>query len=59
MREEQQPDREGRLPGEVVETYRQPLPGEVVERYTRPLPGRGALREKGGETLPFLRPAGK
>ena len=42
MREEQQPDREGRLPGEVVETYRQPLPGEVVERYTRPLPGRGA-----------------
>ena len=45
MREEQQPDREGRLPGEVVETYRQPLPGEVVERYTRPCPAgeRGLL----------------
>lgn len=28
-----------RLPGEVVETYRQPLPGEVVESYSRPLPG--------------------
>ena len=27
-------------PGEVVETYRQPVPGEVVERYSRPLPGR-------------------
>ena len=28
-----------RLPGEVVEVYRQPLSGEVVELYSRPLPG--------------------
>ncbi len=28
-----------RLPGEVVERYRQPPPGEVVETYSRPLPG--------------------
>ena len=28
-----------RLPGEVVESYRQPPPGEVVEIYSRPLPG--------------------
>ena len=28
-----------RLPGEVVETYRQPDPREVVETYARPLPG--------------------
>ncbi len=28
-----------RLPGEVVESYRQPPPGEVVETYSRPLPG--------------------
>ena len=51
MREQQQPGREERLPGEVTETYRrpaeeivevyrQPVPGEVVERYVRPLPGR-------------------
>ena len=35
-----------RLPGEVVESYRQPPPGEVVETYSRPLPGvpRGAAR---------------
>ena len=31
--------REERLPGEVVEVYRQPDPREVVETYVRPLPG--------------------
>lgn len=30
--------REGRLPGEIVEIYRQPDPCEVVETYVRPLP---------------------
>lgn len=30
---------ESRLPGEIVETYRQPDPREVVETYVRPLPG--------------------
>ena len=42
MREEQEFRREERLPGEVVEIYRQPAPGEVVEQYVRPLPGRAA-----------------
>ena len=32
-------DMRAELPGEVVETYRQPDPREVVEVYTRPLPG--------------------
>ena len=32
-------DMRAALPGEVVETYRQPDPREVVEGYTRPLPG--------------------
>ena len=39
----EQPD-STRLPGEVVETYIQPIPGEVVETYRQPgrLPGREA-----------------
>ena len=32
-------DMRAELPGEVVETYRQPDPRVVVEVYTRPLPG--------------------
>ena len=32
-------DMRAEMPGEVVETYRQPDPREVVEVYTRPLPG--------------------
>ena len=32
--------REERLPGEVVEVYRQPERREVVETYSRPLPDR-------------------
>ena len=42
MEEHRRPAEAERLPGEVVEQYRQPEPGEVVERYTRPLPGRSA-----------------
>ncbi len=37
---EHQTDQEARIPGEVVETYRQPDTQEVVETYVRPLPGR-------------------
>lgn len=46
---------EARLPGEVVETYRQPAPREVVETYVRPLPGispaRVPLKKKGKKGL--------
>ncbi|WP_298031891.1 S1C family serine protease [uncultured Dysosmobacter sp.] len=33
-----------RLPGEIVEIYRQPDPREVVETYIRPLPGVSRVR---------------
>ena len=39
MEERNETCRPERLPGEVVETYRQPDPREVVETYARPLPG--------------------
>ena len=39
MEERNETRRPERLPGEVVETYRQPDPREVVETYARPLPG--------------------
>ena len=42
MEEERRPAEGDRLPGEVIERYKQPEPGEVVERYVRPLPGRAA-----------------
>lgn len=40
MEEQELTRREDRLPGEVVEVYRQRLTREVVETYVRPLPGR-------------------
>ena len=46
MEEEKRLAGESRLPGEIVEIYRQPAPGEVVERYSRPLPGRSAPPER-------------
>ena len=42
MEEERRPAEGDRLPGEVIERYKQPEPGEVVERYVRPMPGRAA-----------------
>lgn len=35
----------GRLPGEIVEVYRQPDPREVVEHYCRPLPETYSARQ--------------
>ncbi|MDO4315589.1 MAG: trypsin-like peptidase domain-containing protein [Oscillospiraceae bacterium] len=45
---------EERLPGEVVETYRQPDPREVVGTYVRPLPGVSPAKAP-----PETAPAGK
>ena len=47
-------DMRAELPGEVVETYRQPDPREVVEVYTRPLPG-GYLPKRQESPLPAKR----
>lgn len=44
--EKREDAREVRLPGEVVETYRQPGPQEVVLTYRHPLPGRSPVPEK-------------
>lgn len=44
MEERSETRRPERLPGEVVETYRQPDPREVVETYVRPLPGASPVK---------------
>lgn len=49
---EQEDIRAERLPGEIVESYRQPDPREVMEVYTRPLPG---SRRQKRETPPARR----
>ena len=43
---EREESRAERLPGEIVETYRQPDPREVVEVYTRPLPGADRVKHR-------------